>query len=85
MSTCIPFLRGISAVALAVLAGFVLPKLASPHGGPMPRQLVAASSLLLLSTVVASGIALFSKARADKMLGGLAGVLTLWLIYASLR
>ena len=85
MATYTPSFRGISAVVLAVFAGFVLPRLGSPHGGPIPSHIWIVGSLLLLLAVAASAVALFSRKVADKILGFLGGVLTVWLIYAFFR
>jgi hypothetical protein len=85
ISTYIPSLRGIGAAVISMLAGFVLPGMGMPHGGAVPLYFWVVGALVLFSSAVASLVATFSKARVDKVLGFLSGLLTLWLTYAFFR
>jgi hypothetical protein len=67
---------------LAVFAGFYLPSLAPARGAPVSQSVWLVGSVLLLLCVVASVMALFWKARPDRIAGVLGGGLTLWMIYA---
>jgi hypothetical protein len=78
----IPSWRGMSPVALVIIAGLALPNMTSPHGGTVSRQVLAFGSALLLLTAATSMMALFSGRCADKVAGVFAGSLTVWLTYA---
>jgi hypothetical protein len=85
MSTYIPSLRGIGAAVISALAGFVLPGMGMPHGGAVPLHFWVVGALVLFSSAAACLVATFSKTRADKVLGFLSGLVTMWLIYAFFR
>jgi hypothetical protein len=72
-------------VVLVVVAGFALPGMTSPHGGPVSQQVLVFGAALLMLTAAASVIALFSSRWTDKAAGGLSGSLAVWLIYAFVR
>jgi len=82
MATYIPSWRGISAVVLAVFSGLFLPAMTPARGSPIPQHVWVIGSAALLLCVVASVIALFRKTPADRIAGVVAGILTLWMIYA---
>ena len=82
MTSYVPSGRGMSAVVLAVLAGMILPAMTPTRGEPIPPQVWVSGSLFLLMCVAASVMALLRKGPADRIAGGLAGIVTLWMIYA---
>ena len=67
---------------LAFLAGLFLPAMTPARGSPIPQHVWVVGSAALLLCVTASVIALLRKATADRIAGVVAGILTLWMIYA---
>jgi hypothetical protein len=66
-------------VVLALLAGLFLPAL-TPAKGSQSVWVIGSISLLLCIGI--SAMAVFQKAVADKIAGVVAGILTLWMVYA---
>lgn len=81
MAAFIPSWRGISAVVLALFVGLFLPALMPARGAPIRPYVWLVGPLALFLCAAASGIALFRKARPDRIAGVIAGILTLWMIY----
>jgi hypothetical protein len=82
VATYIQCWRGVTAVALAGIAGIFLPALTSTRRTPISEYVWLIGSVTLLVCLAASLSALFRKAAADRIFGVVAAVLTLWMIYA---
>ena len=72
-------------MVFAILAGIFLPALLPARRAPLPESVWVIIPVVLFACVVASLVALFRKRLADRFAGGVAGILTLWLVYAFYR
>jgi hypothetical protein len=69
-------------VVLALVAGIFLPAMLPARGAPIPDYVWVIGSAALFVCVVTTAMALLRRTFADRIAGGAAGFLTLWMIYA---